>query len=122
MKPDRLKGTFNALIAIGALFCAVFVLLSVQMVLGNDPALGAGRAAKTRAAQQAAKAKRDQWQAKIERGTDTAATQPAPQSDQTYVQPQQTYVQPQQTYVQPQQTYQAPSQYVAPAPVQSSTS
>ena len=49
MKPDRVKGTFNALIAIGALFCAVFVLLSVQMVLGHDPALGAGKSSKTKA-------------------------------------------------------------------------
>ena len=122
MKPDRVKGTFNALIAIGALFCAVFVLLSVQMVLGNDPALGAGKASKTKASLKASKAKAD-WKAKIERGTDTvdaAPTYVAPQ--QTYVAPQQTYVQPQQTYVAPQQTYQAPPQYVAPAPVQSSTS
>lgn len=122
MKPNRVKGTFNALIAVGALFCAVFVLLSVQMVLGNDPALGAGKASKTKASLKAAKGRAD-WKAKIERGTDTVETTPtyvAPQ--QTYVPPQQSYVAPQQTYVAPQQTYQAPPQYVAPAPVQSSTS
>ena len=124
MKPNRVKGTFNALIAIGALFCAVFVLLSVQMVLGHDPALGASKATKTKASLKARKAKAD-WKARIERGTDTAATPAQPTyvpPQQTYVAPQQTYVQPQQTYVAPQQTYQAPPQYVAPAPVQSSTS
>jgi hypothetical protein len=115
MKPNRVKGTINALVAVGALFCAVFVLLSVQMVLGNDPALGAGKSSNTKASLKATKAKAD-WKAKIERGTDTVDAAP------TYVPPQQTYVAPQQTYVAPQQTYQAPPQYVAPAPVQSSTS
>ena len=117
MKPNRVRGTFNAVIAVSALFCAVFVLLSVQMALGNDPALGAGKSSTTKASLKARQAKADR-QARIERGTDAAASPPTP----TYVDPQQTYVQPRQTYVQPQQTYQAPPQYVAPAPVQSSTS
>jgi len=124
MKPNRVKGTFNALAAVGALFCAVFVLLSAQMVLGHDPALGAGKASKTKASLKARQAETIR-KARIKRGTDTAETPPAstyvpPQP--TYVEPQQSYVEPQQTYVQPQQTYQAPPQYVAPAPVQSTTS
>jgi len=117
MKPNRVKGTFNALAAVGALFCAVFVLLSAQMVLGHDPALGAGKASKTKASLKALQAETIR-KARIKRGTDTAETPPT----STYVPPKSTYVEPQQTYVQPQQTYQAPPQYVAPAPVQSTTS
>jgi len=123
--PNRLKGTFNALTAAAALFCAVFVLLSVQMVIGHDPAIGAGRSSTTKAkSKKAYKPRKNEgtsWQALVNRAADSVDSQPAP-SEPTYTTPQQSYATPQQTYTPPQQTYSAPPQYVAPAPVQSSVS
>ncbi len=115
--PNRLKGTFNAITAAAALFCAVFVLLAVQMVIGHDPAIGAGRAPTTKAKAKSHKPRKNEgtsWQALLNRAADSVDTQPAPSEP--------TYTAPQQTYTPPQQTYSAPQQYVAPAPVQSSTS
>ncbi len=104
MKPNRVKGTFNALIAVGALFCAVFVLLAVQMVLGNDPAIGTTRGATTKAS--VTKEKSDE-KSLLEKATDALDIQ-SPPDDQYYEQA-------------PQQQYYQPSQQ-APAPVQSSSS
>lgn len=43
MKSERLKGTIATFKAAAALFGAVFVLLALQLMLGNDPAVGGGR-------------------------------------------------------------------------------
>lgn len=108
--PNRLKGTFNAIKAAGALFCAVFVLLAVQMVIGNDPAIGAARSTKTKAEAKSNKPRKNEgtsWQALLNRAADAVDVQ-SPASEPAYTPPQ--------------QTYSAPQQYVAPAPVQSSVS
>ncbi len=50
MDSERIKGTLAAIKASAVLFAAVFVLLGVQMLLGNDPAIGTTREATTKAA------------------------------------------------------------------------
>ena len=96
-KPNRFKGTVNAIFAAGALFCSVFVLLAVQMLVGNDPAVGAGAPSKTKASvqsQQPAEREGTSWQSLLNSAADAVDVQAPAEEQQTYVAPQQTYPQP----------------------------
>jgi len=105
MDSERIKGALTVIKASAALFAAVFVLLAVQMALGNDPAIGTTRDATTKAA---VTQKKSDDRSLLEKATDALDVQ-SPPDDQYYEQA------PQQQY------YQQQSQQ-APAPVQSAAS